>query len=103
MCNSCSCSATTSAAPDVALTRVQPSGSLSYLVSGMTCGHCKAAVTREVSRVAGVSSVDVDLATKLVRVHGADVDDAAVRAAIDEAGYEAVPSDNAPAPDMAAA
>ena len=52
-----------------------------YVVAGMTCGHCK---------VAGVSSVDVDLDTKLVRVHGTDVDEAAVVAAIDEAGYEAV-------------
>ena len=88
MCSSCS--TTTSATPDAALTRVQPSGALDYVVPGMTCGHCEAAVTREVSRVAGVSSVDVDLATKRVRVHGAGVDGAAVRAAIDEAGYEAV-------------
>ncbi len=63
---------------------------LSYLVAGMTCEHCKTAVTAEVSAVPGVSSVDVDLATKLVRVHGSGVDEAAVVAAIDEAGYDAV-------------
>jgi copper chaperone len=63
---------------------------LAYLVAGMTCGHCKLAVTEEVSKVAGVSAVDVDLDTKLVRVHGTGVDHAAVVAAIDEAGYDAV-------------
>jgi copper chaperone len=63
---------------------------LAYVVEGMTCGHCKAAVNEEVSKVAGVSDVDVDLDSKLVCVHGADVDDAAVVAAIDEAGYDAV-------------
>jgi copper chaperone len=63
---------------------------LAYLVEGMSCGHCEVAVTEEVSKVAGVSDVDVDLHSKLVRVHGTDVDDAAVVAAIDEAGYDAV-------------
>jgi copper chaperone len=63
---------------------------LTYLVAGMSCGHCKVAVTDEVSRVAGVDAVDVDLDSKLVRVHGTDVDAAAVVAAIDEAGYDAV-------------
>jgi len=58
----------------------------------MTCSHCRVAVTREVSQVAGVRSVDVDLEAKFVRVHGTRVDDAAVRAAIDEAGYDAVPA-----------
>ena len=61
---------------------------LTYLVDGMSCDHCKAAVTEEVTQVAGVESVDVDLDTKLVRVRGAGVDDAAVRDAIDEAGYD---------------
>jgi copper chaperone CopZ len=63
---------------------------LAYLVEGMTCGHCKVAVSEEVSKVAGVSAVDVDLGSNLVRVHGSGVDDAAVVAAIDEAGYDAV-------------
>jgi copper chaperone len=62
---------------------------LTYTVSGMHCGHCKAAVTEEVEQVAGVSAVDIDLDTKLVVVRGADVSDAEVREAIREAGYEA--------------
>ena len=61
-----------------------------YLVAGMTCEHCKIAVTDEVSRVPGVTGVEVDLDTKLVRVQGADVDAEAVVAAVDEAGYDAV-------------
>ena len=61
-----------------------------YVVAGMTCEHCKLAVTQEVARVAGVAGVDVDLASKLVRIHGTDVNGAAVVAAIDEAGYDAV-------------
>jgi copper chaperone len=64
---------------------------LTYRVDGMSCAHCVTAVTGEVGQVAGVDAVDVDLGTKLVRVQGAGVDDAAVRAAVDEAGYEAVP------------
>jgi copper chaperone len=62
---------------------------LSFSVPGMHCGHCKAAVTEEVERVSGVTRVDVDLNAKLVRVAGADVDEASVVAAIDEAGYDA--------------
>ena len=61
-----------------------------YRAPGMTCDHCKTAVIGEVSKVDGVSAVDVDLDAKLVHVHGADVDRAAVVAAIDEAGYDAV-------------
>lgn len=61
----------------------------SYTVPGMTCQHCAAAVSEEVGRVAGVESVDVALETKLVTVRGRDLDDRALRAAIDEAGYEA--------------
>jgi copper chaperone CopZ len=74
-------------------THSAPSGAereVTYLVAGMTCDHCKVAVTGELAQVAGVTAVDVDLETKLVRVRGTDVDDAAVVAAIDEAGYDAV-------------
>ena len=63
-----------------------------YRVDGMSCEHCVVAVTGEVGDVAGVRTVDVDLETKLVRVTGAAIDDAAVVAAIDEAGYDAVPA-----------
>ncbi len=64
--------------------------SLTYVVTGMTCSHCQAAVTDEVTKVAGVTSVTVDLATKLVQIHGSEIEPAAVVAAIDEAGYDAV-------------
>jgi copper chaperone len=61
-----------------------------YLVAGMTCDHCKLSVTEEVGELAGVETVEVDLDSKLVTVRGHDLDDAAIRAAIGEAGYEAV-------------
>jgi copper chaperone len=61
-----------------------------YLVPGMTCEHCRTAITEEVGRIAGVEAVDVDLEAKLVRVSGTGIDDVAVVAAIDEAGYDAV-------------
>ena len=63
---------------------------LTYLVSGMSCEHCRIAVTDEVGKVDGVAAVSVDLESKLVRVRGDGVDDAAVVAAIDDAGYDAV-------------
>jgi copper chaperone len=59
-----------------------------YMVPGIHCDHCKAAVTRELESVDGVQSVAVDLDSKLVSVTGRGLDDAALRAAIDEAGYE---------------
>jgi copper chaperone len=65
---------------------------LTYRVAGMSCEHCRTAVTDEVGRVTGVRSVAVDLETKLVRVDGTDVDPASVVAAIDEAGYDAEPA-----------
>ena len=62
---------------------------ISYSVPGMHCGHCERAVRSELQQVPGVASVDVDLETKLVTVRGAGLDDAALVAAIDEAGYDA--------------
>ncbi len=62
---------------------------LTYSVPDMSCGHCEHAVSTELQTVDGVESVDVDLETKLVTVRGHDLDDQALRAAIDEAGYEA--------------
>ena len=60
----------------------------SYTVVGMTCGHCVSAVTEEVSAVPGVTTVDVDLASGGLTVTSTEpVDDAAVRAAVEEAGY----------------
>ena len=63
---------------------------LTLVVEGMSCDHCRVAITDEVSGVVGVDSVEVDLETKLVHVGGTDVDEAAVVDAIDEAGYDAV-------------
>jgi copper chaperone CopZ len=59
-----------------------------YSVPGISCGHCRTAITGEVTRIAGVSAVDVDLDTKIVTITGAGFNDAAVRDAIDEAGYD---------------
>ena len=61
---------------------------LTYTVPGMSCEHCRMAITEEVDKVDGVESVDIDLDTKLVTVRGEGVQDAPVRAAIGEAGYE---------------
>ncbi len=59
-----------------------------YTVTGMTCGHCVNAVTTELSKLPGVDAVDVDLATGVVSVDSTQpLDDAAVREAVDEAGY----------------
>jgi copper chaperone len=60
-----------------------------YSVPGMHCGHCEAAVSRELEAVEGVDRVDVDLQTKRVTVRGDALDDAALIAALDEAGYDA--------------
>ena len=61
---------------------------LTLSVPGMTCGHCEASVKGEVSKVAGVTAVDVDLATKLVTVTGTALDRKSVEGAIDEAGFD---------------
>jgi copper chaperone CopZ len=60
----------------------------SYTVVGMTCGHCVSAVTEEVSQVPGVTAVDVDLASGgLTVTSDTSVEESAVRAAVEEAGY----------------
>jgi copper chaperone len=58
-----------------------------YAVEGMTCEHCVRSVTEEVAEVPGVAQVEVDLALGQMVVHGAAIDDAAIRAAVDDAGY----------------
>jgi copper chaperone len=58
-----------------------------FTVTGMSCEHCVAAVSAEVGALAGVSGVDVDLASGAVIVRGGGVDDEAVRAAVEAAGY----------------
>ncbi len=60
-----------------------------YTVAGMTCSHCVNAVTQEVSAIPGVRTVDVDLASGAVTVTSdAPLEQAAVAAAVEEAGYE---------------
>ncbi|MFG1674043.1 heavy-metal-associated domain-containing protein [Micromonospora sp. NPDC049282] len=60
-----------------------------YQVNGMTCGHCVNAVSTELTALPGVTDVQVDLATGRVTVTSqGPLDAAAVRAAVDEAGYD---------------
>ena len=66
------------------------STTINLRVPGMTCGHCVAAVDGEIRKVHGVVDVVVDLESKDVVVIGDDVELAAVVAAVDEAGYDAV-------------
>jgi copper chaperone CopZ len=62
-----------------------------YQVTGMTCGHCEMSVREEVGEIAGVTNIDVSAETGRLVVTGQDeVDDAAVFAAVEEAGYTAV-------------
>ncbi len=60
-----------------------------YSVPAIHCAHCAMSIREEVSEVEGVDDVAVDLDTKVVAVTGSALDDAALRAAIAEAGYEA--------------
>ena len=60
-----------------------------YTVTGMTCGHCVASVTEEVQEVPGVQDVSVVLETGIVTVTSdQEIDDAAVKAAVEDAGYQ---------------
>ncbi|AXK34390.1 copper chaperone [Streptomyces armeniacus] len=79
---SCHSDAAAADAPQEAVSTV-------YQVTGMTCGHCKSAVTREISALDGVRAVHVELSTGRVTVTSDDEpDDALVAEAVDEAGYE---------------
>lgn len=67
------------------------SSTSTYTVTGMTCGHCVSSVTEEVTAIPGVEGVDVVLETGALTVTSeTPVDDAAVRAAVEEAGYQVV-------------
>jgi copper chaperone len=68
---------------------VRPVNELTYSVPGVSCDHCRAAIADEVGSLEGVREVVVDLDAKRVVVRGERLDDAALRAAIGEAGYEA--------------
>ncbi|MCZ7535529.1 MAG: cation transporter [Acidimicrobiia bacterium] len=61
--------------------------STTYSVPGISCDHCKNAIETELAKVPGISAATVDVAGKTVRVEG-DASEAAVRAAIEEAGYD---------------
>ncbi|MFP5334156.1 MAG: heavy-metal-associated domain-containing protein [Actinomycetes bacterium] len=65
-----------------------------YDVQGMTCGHCVASVTEELTALEGVTAVDVDLdaggTSKVTVTSEGPLDAEAVRAAVDEAGYQLV-------------
>jgi copper chaperone len=64
-------------------------GVSTYTVTGMTCEHCVRSVTEEISEIDGVRDVTVDLANGAVRVASTEpVDDAKIRAAVEEAGYQ---------------
>ena len=60
-----------------------------YNVPAIHCAHCATSIREEISEVEGVEGVAVDLDLKVVTVSGHELDDAALRAAIVEAGYEA--------------
>jgi copper chaperone len=60
-----------------------------YSVPAIHCAHCAMSIREEVSEVDGVEDVDVELETKVVTVSGRDLEDATLRAAIADAGYEA--------------
>ena len=63
-----------------------------YTVVGMTCEHCVRSVREEVATIEGVTHVEVDLESGKVTIESAQpIDDAAVAAAVDEAGYEVAP------------
>jgi copper chaperone len=60
-----------------------------FTVQGMTCGHCVSSVTEEVQEIPGVENVDVVLETGALTVTSSQaLDDTAVRAAVEEAGYQ---------------
>ena len=60
-----------------------------YTVTGMTCGHCVSSVTEEVQEISGVEKVDVVLETGSLTITSDEpVDDAVVRTAVEEAGYQ---------------
>ncbi len=58
-----------------------------YVVEGMTCGHCELSVREEVEELAGVESAQADRATGRLTVQG-DIEDAAIREAVEAAGYK---------------
>lgn len=89
MSSSC-CSTEGTCSTSTAVTATTKEGvTTAYAVSGMTCGHCKATLTKVIGELDGVTGVEVDLETGLVTVTSAtEPDDAAIAEVVDEAGYE---------------
>jgi copper chaperone len=65
------------------------SETVTYSVPGIHCAHCGMSIREEVSEVGGVEAVDVDIDAKVVTIRGSELSDVRLRAAIEEAGYEA--------------
>lgn len=59
-----------------------------YTVLGMSCGHCRSSVLEEVSGIEGVEKAEVDLNEGVLEIHGSNVDDDLVSAAVVDAGYQ---------------
>jgi len=70
------------------MTMTSPASEITYAVPGVSCEHCRVAITGEVEKLGGISAVAVDLEAKTVTVSGSALDDAAIRNAIDDAGYD---------------
>ena len=70
------------------MTMTSPTSEITYAVPGVSCEHCRVAITGEVEKLGGISAVAVDLEAKTVTVSGSALDDAAIRNAIDDAGYD---------------
>lgn len=62
---------------------------IAYSVPGIHCTHCGMSIREEVSEVEGVEAVDVDVNARVVTIRGRELSDERLRAAIEEAGYEA--------------
>ena len=62
---------------------------VTYSVPGIHCAHCGMSIREEVSELEGVEAVDVDVDAKVVTIRGRELSDERLRAAIEEAGYEA--------------
>ncbi|MFJ1968582.1 heavy-metal-associated domain-containing protein [Streptomyces sp. NPDC087903] len=89
MSSSCCSTDGTCSTGSTGRTEVAEGVTTTYAVSGMTCGHCEATLTKVIGELGGVTAVDVDLHTGRVTVTSAtEPDDAAVSEVVDEAGYE---------------
>lgn len=83
------CTPDGSCSTDTATVEVAEGTTTVYNVSGMTCGHCKATLTKEIGALDGVLMVDVDVAAGRVSVTtSGEPDDALLTKVVDDAGYE---------------